>query len=61
MASSKKIERQAIELLQQMEWTGNIRELRNVIERLIIFSDKTITAQHVMDYVMPFKESKQKN
>jgi len=57
----KKIERQAIELLQQMEWTGNIRELRNVIERLIIFSDKTITAQHVMDYVMPFKESKQKN
>lgn len=57
----KKIERQAIELLQQMEWTGNIRELRNVIERLIIFSDKTITAQHVKDYVMPFKESKQKN
>lgn len=57
----KKVERQAIELLQQMEWTGNIRELRNVIERLIIFSDKTITAQHVKDYVMPFKESKQKN
>ncbi|SFV28352.1 sigma-54-dependent transcriptional regulator [Thermoflavifilum thermophilum] len=57
----KKIEPKAIQLLQEMEWTGNIRELRNVIERLIIFSDKTITAQHVMDYVMPFKESKQKN
>jgi len=56
----KKIEPQAIQLLQEMEWTGNIRELRNVIERLIIFSDKTITAQHVMDYVMPFKESRQK-
>jgi len=56
----KNIEPQAIQLLQEMEWTGNIRELRNVIERLIIFSDKTITAQHVMDYVMPFKESRQK-
>ncbi|MBX5437943.1 MAG: sigma-54-dependent Fis family transcriptional regulator [Thermoflavifilum sp.] len=57
----KKIEPKAIQLLQEMEWTGNIRELRNVIERLIIFSDKTITVQHVMDYVMPFKESKQKS
>ncbi|MCL6524139.1 MAG: sigma-54 dependent transcriptional regulator [Thermoflavifilum sp.] len=53
----KKIEPKAIQMLQQMEWTGNIRELRNVIERLVIFSDKTITAQHVADYVMPFKKA----
>ena len=42
----------AIALLQQKSWTGNVRELRNVVERLLILGDKEITAQNVRDYVM---------
>lgn len=49
--SHKKIDPKAIKLLQEVNWTGNIRELRNVIERLIILSDKTITAADVEAYV----------
>jgi DNA-binding NtrC family response regulator len=44
---AKKIDTDALTLLQSYNWTGNIRELRNVIERLIILSDKTITAKDV--------------
>jgi two-component system nitrogen regulation response regulator NtrX len=51
--SVKKIQPQAIKLLQEMDWTGNIRELRNVIERLIILSDQEITASDVTNYVLP--------
>ena len=36
----KEIDKDAINLLKQYEWTGNIRELRNVVERLIILSGK---------------------
>lgn len=49
--ATKSIDNKAIELLAAKNWTGNIRELRNVIERLIILSDQTITAQNVTDYV----------
>lgn len=35
-----------------MEWPGNIRELRNVVERLIILSDKTITLEDVNTYAV---------
>ncbi len=49
----KPIEPEAIKLLQQYNWTGNIRELRNVVERLVILSGKTITAEDVRNYVMP--------
>jgi transcriptional regulator with GAF, ATPase, and Fis domain len=49
--ASKTIEDAALEQLAEKNWTGNIRELRNVIERLIILSDQTITAQNVTDYV----------
>ncbi|MFN4284603.1 MAG: sigma-54-dependent transcriptional regulator [Lacibacter sp.] len=49
----KKIEPQAITALQQHNWTGNIREFRNVIERLVILSGKTITAEDVTNYVLP--------
>jgi two-component system, NtrC family, nitrogen regulation response regulator NtrX len=49
----KKIETDAIEALQSRNWTGNIRELRNVVERLIIMSEKTITKQDVIDYSGP--------
>ncbi len=49
----KKIENNAIETLQARNWTGNIRELRNVVERLVIMSEKTITKQDVIDYSGP--------
>lgn len=39
----KAIEEKAIDYLKTLSWTGNIRELRNVVERLIIMSDKKIT------------------
>lgn len=38
---------QAIKLLQDYDWTGNIRELRNVIERLIILGGKEVSEQDV--------------
>jgi DNA-binding NtrC family response regulator len=38
---------EAIKELQKIEWTGNIRELRNVVERLVILSDKKITDKDV--------------
>jgi DNA-binding NtrC family response regulator len=49
----KAIDGDAIKLLQQYNWTGNIRELRNVVERLVILSGKKITAEDVHAYVMP--------
>jgi DNA-binding NtrC family response regulator len=51
--AQKTIDADAIQLLQQYNWTGNIRELRNVVERLVILSGKTITAEDVRNYVMP--------
>jgi DNA-binding NtrC family response regulator len=47
----KKIEQSAIEALQQYNWTGNIRELRNIIERLVIMSNQTITKKDVENYI----------
>lgn len=49
----KSIDKDAIKLLQQYNWTGNIRELRNVVERLVILSGKTITVSDVSSYVTP--------
>jgi len=51
--AKKNIDEDAIELLQDYDWTGNIRELRNVVERLVILSAKTITGEDVRNYVMP--------
>lgn len=48
----KPIENDAIKALQQVNWTGNIRELRNVVERLIILSGKSITKKDIQLYVM---------
>lgn len=45
----------AVRELQKIEWTGNIREFRNVIERLIILCDKKISAQDVLTYAAPLK------
>ncbi|WP_018344067.1 sigma-54-dependent transcriptional regulator [Cytophaga aurantiaca] len=47
----KKIDAKAIEALKNLPWTGNIRELKNVVERLVIMSDKTITLDDVKTYV----------
>ena len=49
----KSIDVDAIQMLKEYDWTGNIRELRNVVERLVILSAKTITGEDVKSYVMP--------
>lgn len=51
--AKKNIDEEALRLLQDYDWTGNIRELRNVVERLVILSAKTITGDDVTSYVMP--------
>jgi len=53
--AKKSIDKEAITALQQHNWTGNIRELRNVVERLIILSAKSITVDDVETYVLPKK------
>ena len=49
----KNIDDEVLKLLQEYNWTGNIRELRNVVERLIILSGKTISTEDVRSYVVP--------
>jgi DNA-binding NtrC family response regulator len=49
----KEIEAGALQLLQEVDWTGNIRELRNVIERLIILSEQNITRADIESFVLP--------
>ncbi|HAZ93687.1 MAG: sigma-54-dependent Fis family transcriptional regulator [Chitinophagaceae bacterium] len=51
--AKKIIDENAMLALQKNNWTGNIRELRNVVERLVILSGKTITGQDVELYVLP--------
>ena len=41
---------EALKELQKINWTGNIRELRNVVERLVILSDKKITEKEVLQF-----------
>src|SRR6187455_540877 len=48
----KMIDKDALDLLTNYNWTGNIRELRNVVERLIILSGKTISKEDVAAYVL---------
>ena len=50
----KNINAAALKALQQHDWTGNIREFRNVIERLIIFSGETIDEKVVKQYATPY-------
>ncbi|HEY4198601.1 MAG TPA: sigma-54 dependent transcriptional regulator [Mucilaginibacter sp.] len=49
----KRISEPALEALKALPWTGNIRELRNMVERLIILSDKTITDSDVRAFANP--------
>jgi DNA-binding NtrC family response regulator len=51
--AKKAIDADAVDALKQHNWTGNIRELRNVVERLIILSGKSISLGDVKSYVFP--------
>ena len=46
----KEIDADAVERLTAREWTGNIREIRNVVERLVVLSDERITLSDVENY-----------
>jgi DNA-binding NtrC family response regulator len=49
----KMISDDALNALKEYNWTGNIRELRNVVERLVILSGRSITKEDVRNYVQP--------
>ena len=49
----KPIQPAAIQALQAIDWTGNIRELRNVLERLVILCDDEISNEEVVRYANP--------
>jgi DNA-binding NtrC family response regulator len=49
-SKTKKFTKEAVALLQSFEWTGNIRELRNVVERLIILGGNPITKEDVQNF-----------
>ena len=51
----REISDEALKLLMEKNWPGNIRELRNVMERLLILGGSPISAQEVQDYVMAGK------
>jgi two-component system, NtrC family, nitrogen regulation response regulator NtrX len=53
--AKKSIDDNALEALKQHDWSGNIRELRNVVERLVILGGKVITDEDVEMYVLPKK------
>ena len=53
----KTIKADAIKELQKINWTGNIREFRNVLERLIILCEKEITGKDVINYAMPISNA----
>jgi two-component system nitrogen regulation response regulator NtrX len=47
----KKIDSKGVKELQNQNWTGNIRELRNVVERLVIMSSDRIESEDVKKYL----------
>ena len=48
----REVEPEAMQMLVDKTWTGNIRELRNVVERLLILSGSKITSEDVKNYVL---------
>ncbi len=50
---SKDIADEALKMLQTFQWSGNVRELHNVVERLLILCDKAITEEDILTYVKP--------
>ncbi len=55
---NKEIEDAAIKELQKINWTGNIRELRNVVERLIILCPKSISKKDVLRYAVSLSNTR---
>lgn len=55
------IDKDAMAELQKLGWTGNVRELRNVMERLAIMASGKITLQNVLDYAVPPTRKKGSN
>lgn len=55
--NTKNYSAKALKKLQSLDWSGNIRELRNVVERLIILSGETISEKDVEHYVLPSSTS----
>ena len=51
--SPKRFTGDAFDELKKLEWTGNIRELRNVVERVLILCGDTISGDDIMRYAMP--------
>lgn len=51
-AKPRSFSAEAVKLLQEKHWPGNIRELDNVVDRLLILGDPEISAQNVRDYVL---------
>lgn len=49
----KAITPEAVAHMQQLDWRGNVRELRNVVERLVIMSEEQITEEDVKLYARP--------
>lgn len=47
----KEFSKEAIETLKEYNWTGNIRELRNVVERMLILGDNPVTKENVENFV----------
>ncbi len=54
--SKKEITKDAIKELQKINWTGNIREFRNVLERLIILCESKITGTDVISFAHPISK-----
>jgi len=52
----KEITSDALKELQKINWTGNIREFRNVLERLVILCDKKITGKDVVAFAAPISK-----
>jgi transcriptional regulator with GAF, ATPase, and Fis domain len=50
--AKKQIGKSAIKALQSLEWSGNIREFRNVMERLVILGEETITEEDIKKFVV---------
>lgn len=48
-------EEDALQELAKMPWTGNIRELRNVIERLAILCNYVVTGEDVVKFAQPYE------
>jgi DNA-binding NtrC family response regulator len=51
--AQKSFDATALDELKKVDWTGNIRELRNIIERLIILCDDVVTAADIKMYANP--------